>query len=236
MSICLDLAIVAIVALCAWRGFRTGIINGVSWIVALVIAIYGANLVSTAYYSEFSDMLEPFAQGVVENTLNGSGDDDSDAIISPDMTLDELEGLDVYEVSRAALEKLGIADGPAEEIAREVAETNDRVGTQMTAELTALLCDRAAFVAVFAIAFAIIAIVFTIIGNIFDLSFGLPGHENLNHITGAALGIIRGIIIILVIGCIGRYLGLLISAEAMDKTLIFRHLVETNKLAELLKI
>lgn len=239
MSIVLDIVLVAIVALCCWRGFRTGIINGVSWIVALVIAIYGANLVAAAYYSEFSEMLTPFAQGVVENTLMGDEKDEDGnytSVISPDLPLDEVEKLDVYEVSKAVLKRLGIADEAAESIARETAETNDKVGIQMTAELTELLCDRAAFVAVFAIAFTLIAIVFTVIGNVFDLSFGLPGHENLNHITGAALGIIRGLVIILVLGCLGRYLGIFISAGTMDKTLIFKHLVEANKLADILKI
>ncbi len=239
MSICLDLVLVAIVGLCAWRGFRTGIINGVSWIVALVVAIYGANLVATAYYPEFSEMLEPFAQGVVENTLIGDDQDEdgeSSSVISPDMPYEEQEKLDVYTVSKAVLKRLGIADVAAESIARETAETNERVGVQMTEELTALLCDRAAFVAVFAVAFTLIAIVFTVIGNVFDLNFGLPGHENLNHMTGAALGIIRGFVIILVLGCLGRYLGVFIPAVTMDKTLIFKHLVEANKLADILKI
>lgn len=238
-SLIIDLVLAAIVVLCAWRGFRTGIINGVSWIIALIIAIYGANLVATAYYSEFADMMKPFAQGVVENAMSGddeNGDENSDVVISPNLTLEEREELDVYEVSSAVLKKLGIAGEAAESIAQETARTNDKVSSRMSAELTALLCDRMAFVAVFAIAFTIIAIIFTVIGNVFDLSFGLPGHENLNHITGAALGVIRGILILMVLGCLGRYLGILISAETMDKTLIMRRLVETNKLAELLNI
>ncbi len=239
-SVFIDLVLVGIVALCGWRGFRTGIINGVSWIIALVIAIFGANLIATAYYTEFSGMMQPFAVGFVDNVMRGDKEDDSDEdtgpVIDKDMPVEEVEKLDVYTVSKAVLERLGLAGGAAESIARATAEKQDRVNAEMSNQLTELLCDRAAYVALFAIAFALIAIIFTVIGNVFDLSFGLPGHENLNHITGAALGVIRGLMILVVLGCLGRYLGILIPDKLMNGTVIFKRLVETNKLADLLKI
>ncbi len=239
VSIGIDIALAAIVGLCGWRGFRTGIINGVSWIIALVIALYGANLVATAYYTELSDMVQPFAVGVIENTMSGdseNGDEDDIPIIDRDISLEDREGLDVYTVCMGVLGRLGLTADASEDIARATAENHPKVTSAMAAELTERLCDRAAYVTVLAIAFILIAIVFTVIGNVFDLSFGLPGHENLNHMTGLALGVIRGLIILLVIGCFARYVGLLIPRDVMDGTHILRRLVETNRLAALLNI
>lgn len=245
ISLAIDLVLVAVVALCGWRGFRAGIINGVSWIIAVIIAIYGANLVATAYYTEFTSMLEPFALGVVENVMFGDEEepDEEDAeearkgpVVDPSLSIDQRESLDVYTVAKEVMARLGIASQAAESIAAETADSCEKVNAAMAAELTELLCDRASFVAIFAIAFAIIAIVFTVIGNVFDFAFGIPGHENFNHVTGAALGVIRGLLIILVLGCLGRYAGLVLPGDTMQKTLLFKHLVETNRLAELLRL
>lgn len=238
MSFIIDLALVVIVALCGWYGFRTGIINAVTWIVAIVIAIYGANLVATAYRDDVAEVVEPFAVSVVESAMGGGDDPDgnNDAVIDPSISIDDRDKLDVYTVSMAVLQKLGLAPGAAESMARDTAGRFEKVSSQMTQHLTGLLCDRAAFVLIYAIAFIVISTVFTVIGNVLDLSFGIPGHENLNHITGASLGVIRGILIILVIGCLGRYLGILIKPEVADKTLIYKTIVGTNKLAELLKL
>lgn len=238
MSLVIDLILVAIVAICGWRGFRTGIINGVSWILAIVIAIYGANLVATAYYRDVAEVMEPFALSVVENTMNGgsSADEEPDAVIDPSISVDERDRLDVYTVSMAVMTRLGITSGAADGIARETADSYEKVSGDMTQFLTNRLCDRAAFVALFAIGFALIAIVFTVIGNVIDLSFGIPGHENLNHITGAALGVIRGFLILMVLGCLGRYLGILLKPEIMEKTLILKTIITNNRLASLLKL
>lgn len=238
MSLAIDLVLAAIVALCAWRGFRTGIINGVSWILAVIIAIYGANLVANVYSGDLADMLQPFALGLVDSTMNGDAENGSDGetVIDQNISIDERDKLDVFTVSKAVLLKLGIVSEAADSIAKQTAQEFEHVGNDMSLYLTQLLCRRAAYVVLFAVAFALIAIVFTAIGNVFDLSFGIPGHENLNHIVGAALGIIRGILIIMVIGCVGRYIGILLPKEVMEGTLIFRRIVEFNRIAAMLKI
>lgn len=240
MSLVIDIVLAGIVAFCGWRGFRTGIINGVCGILAVVIALYGANLLATAFYTEFSDIVEPFALSVVEKAVgggspeeNGTGDGTEE---NNTLSVEDREKLDVYTVSKEVMGSLGFSSGASESIARDVASTHAKVNNDMEEELTAQVCARAAYVALFSIAFILIAIIFSVIGNIADLSFGLPGHENLNHVTGAALGVIRGLLIILAIGCIGRYLGLLIPASVTEKTLLYEKLLETNKIAELLKI
>ncbi len=236
MSLAIDLVLAGIVIVCGWRGFRTGIINGVCWILAVVIAIYGANLLANAFYTEFSDIVEPFALTVVEKAVYGGGETEDGEQTEDVSAVDEREKLDVYTVSKQVLDGFGMADGASESIARDVASAHSRVNNEMEAELTNRVCARLSFVMLFTIAFILIAIVFTVIGNIVDLSFGLPGHENLNHVTGAALGVIRAFLLLLVIGCIGRYAGLVIRADVMGRTLILSKLVETNRIAQMLGI
>lgn len=233
MGFVIDLALVAIILLCGWRGYRTGIINGVIWIAAIVVSVYCANLAAEAYYTEFTDMLEPFAVGVVESTLRGDDENEEPAASEVDRLSRELNA---HDASMLVLSKLGFSQSAAEPLAAGVAERHERVDNDMINDLTDIVCDRAAFVALFGIAFVLISIIFVVIGNVLDLSFGLPGHENLNHITGAALGVIRGLLIVTVIACLGRYLGILIPEKAEAGNELWHKLVETNKLAEMLNI
>ena len=243
MSFILDILLLAIIGLCGWRGFRTGIINGVCGILAIIVAIYGANLVAKAYSDDFTSMLEPFIMGIVDTT--------SDEILGinqdEEMTQEEIEAaleavqdengqMDPYQVSIRVLMKLGLAESAAEDIAKEAIAGESKVSAALISDLGSRLCARVAFVAVFMVAFILISIVFMVIGNIFDLSFGLPGHENLNHITGAALGVIKGILIVLVIACLFRYLGLLIPEDIIEGTWILEGTMSSNKLASILGI
>ncbi len=245
MSFILDILLLAIIGLCGWRGFRTGIINGVCGILAVIVAIYGANLVAKTFADDFTTMLEPFIMGVVDSSIDDiTGISDS---TDTELTREEIDAFletvqnengefDVHNVSMEVLRRLGLTDSAAEGIADEMAQEHDRVSFDFISDLGEKLCGRLAFVAVFAVAFILISIVFMVIGNIFDLSFGLPGHENLNHITGAALGVIKGILVVVVIACIFRYLGLLMPDGLISGTWIFEGLIGSNKLADILGV
>ena len=60
MNIIIDLLLIGILALCVWNGYRKGLILGISGILALVVAFYGANLIAETYSSEFTSMGEHF--------------------------------------------------------------------------------------------------------------------------------------------------------------------------------
>lgn len=245
MSFVIDIVLLGIVALCCWRGFRTGIINGICGILAVIIAIYGANLVAKAYSDDFTSMLEPFIMGIVETTADEitgvSADDDSELTeeqvdILLEAIQDDTGEFDVRGVSISVLTRLGLTESAAAVIADQAALEYDTVGMDLINYLGQQLCAKFAFVAVFAVAFILISIVFMVLGNIFDLSFGIPGHENLNHITGAALGAIKGILILLVIACFFRYLGLLVPEDIIRGTWIFEGIIDSNKVASILGI
>ena len=69
MTLWIDVAIIAIIAFCAWRGFKSGLVRGVFGLAALVLSLIVANIVATAYSSEFDGMLKPFIDGIVDTTL-----------------------------------------------------------------------------------------------------------------------------------------------------------------------
>ena len=49
LKLILNLALLVILALCIWGGFKRGLIGGVAGFLAALIAIVGANAISSAY-------------------------------------------------------------------------------------------------------------------------------------------------------------------------------------------
>ncbi|MGX8699447.1 MAG: CvpA family protein [bacterium] len=244
IGLALDLILVAIVLLSAWRGYRAGFITSVVGLVAILVAIYGANLLANTYSSQFTGMVEPFASGLVDSIETrildftpADGEEAPDFV--PEMQLDEAERKNVGKVCESILLQLGFNEEIAKGLADQVSAVTDAVGTQMNVTLTRVLSERLCFIVLFAIAFCLIMILFTAIGNILDLVFGLPGLEWVNHILGCALGAGRGLILVIVIACVFRYLGIIgiaLGQNYVEDTHILKSLMESNMLATILGI
>lgn len=234
LSTIIDIALVFIVAFGAWRGFRNGFIRGIFGILAIIIAIYGANLIAKTYSGEFTGMLEPFVSGIVDSAVTEAIDDD-DEPADQDVSMTYNETSKVYEVSFNALRGIGISEGAAKRIAEKVSGEIETVGQAMSVNLTGTLCSALAYIAVFAVAFILIAIIFAVIGNIFNLAFSIPGIDMIDKIVGLVLGLLKGLLIVFTIGVVIRYIGIL-SAETVEKTTVLKYILNVNPLARILGI
>ncbi len=241
-----DVIILVIAAYCAWIGYQKGLIIGICNILALVVAIYAANLIAVTYSGEFTGAMKPFLSGMVDNAvvsvIRGVGDarDDGDGggLIStltaedgtPEDAVESADVVDyrsagtVQEVTIKSLQKLGVTQKAAERIAED---TEEEMGTSEVSPaikdiIAEKLCDVVAYIALFAISFVLIIIVFAVIENVINLEFRLPNMKYVDKIAGTAIGFARGIIIILLIGWGMRYMGLLFKEDAMASTVFLR--------------
>lgn len=218
MSLIIDLILIAIVAFCAWNGYRKGFIMGISGILALIVAFYGAQIVADTYSQEFTSMLKPFVSGVVDAAV-------ADVQIGGEEGYDNEE---VYEVTYDALGNIGILKSAARDIANEIAERVERTGQTMREEIVSVLCSKIAYVLTSVIVFLLILIVFTVIANILNLAFKMPGLEFINETLGALFGFAKGAIIVVAIAWVMRYLGVLVDEDIVNKTILLEWLMEHN--------
>ena len=218
MSLIIDLILIAIVAFCAWNGYRKGFIMGISGILALIVAFYGAQIVADTYSQEFTSMLKPFVSGVVDAAV-------ADVQIGGEEGYDNEE---VYEVTYDALGNIGILKSAARDIANEIAERVERTGQTMREEIVSVLCSKIAYVLTSVIVFLLILIVFTVIANILNLAFKMPGLEFINESLGALFGFAKGAIIVVAIAWVMRYLGVLVDEDIVNKTMLLEWLMEHN--------
>ncbi len=246
VSTAIDIALILIVGFSTWRGFKNGFIRGIFGVLAIIIAIYGANLIAKTYSGEFTGMLKPFVGGIVDKSVtdvvgndepdeaDGVAGNGSDAAVGTTGG-DTAEHTNIYDISYRALRGIGVSEEASRNLADKVETEIDSAGQQLSNNLTEKLCSVLAYIAVFGISFILIAIIFAVVGNVINLAFSLPGIELVDKIVGLTLGLLRGLLIILAIGVIIRYLGLL-SAGTVENTVLLKYMSNHNPIANILGI
>lgn len=232
MSIVIDFALVAVVLFCAWRGWRSGLIRGVCGVLALILSLYGANLLASTFSHEFTGALHPFVSGIVDSAVT--------SVLTPDEE-DENEPIaedkksDVFTVAFTSLRRIGLAESAATQMSGEIVDETDAVGRDMTTRLVDKLCSALAYVAVFLLAFLLLSIVFALIGNLLNFVFAIPGIELIDSLLGMVLGVAKGAIILLAVATALRYIGV-IPAEMVEDTVILEFIINRNPVARILGV
>ncbi len=228
IKIIVFLALFGTIVLCAWRGFKDGIIRSMCGIVAIFVALYFGGIVAKMYNNEFVGMLEPFISGITEKTVNKVLSDDKDIVIH----ISDKEKTEVYAVTYAASREMGLSESAATLMADEIKQECTIVNNGMMETLAEKLCLRFSYVALYALAFAFIAIALAVVINVVNVSFKIPVLKAAEPIVGTILGILRGILIMYTIAMFLRYLGIIVSDEIISGSKYIFKVVNENPLAD----
>ena len=225
MKLILDIVLLIIVALCTWGGYKRGLIGGVAGILAIVIALFGGSLLSSAYAHEVVPALEPFVDGYIDSQVTrdevlrnmgyGNTEYSVEDILAQDSSLR-------YDYAYECMLELGIYSDRAEELADRAVAYADQNMTGMTEAVVAILCDTATYVVGMTLGFLLIIIFVTAIANIGNLSFRLPNMELLDEIGGAVLGFTKGIVYCVLLCWVLSFFGLIIGKKTLDGTTLAR--------------
>ena len=229
IRVILDILLLVIVALCTWTGYKRGLIGGVAGILAVLIALFGGSLLSSAYSHEVVPAMQPFVDGyidsqnirdeVLEKLGYGSSDLSLEDILERDSSLR-------YDYAVECMKNVGLYQDRAEEQARKSVEYADRNGGGMTEAVVAVLGDTASFVGGLTIAFLLILIVLVTLGNIVNLSFRLPNLELLDEIGGAVMGFLKGMLYCVLLCWVLSFLGIIIGKETLEGTTLARFFLQ----------
>jgi uncharacterized membrane protein required for colicin V production len=229
----IDVAIVGTVALCAWRGYKNGLIRGVFGIVSLIVALLVANIAAQAYSDEAKEMLVPFVSGIIDSTLMDMAEEG--VVYQPLAHDHEIDDED-FGTAYTALRRFGLPESSAVNIAEQTIKNEATDYVRSFSDVIAeKLSSTLSYVAVFGIAFLLLAIVFAVIGNLIGFVFSLPGLKLVDMIAGTALGLCKGIILVYTITAIIRYFGLVII-DTIENTTILKLLINNNPIANMLGI
>lgn len=239
MKTILSLVFLAVLVYCGWSGYKKGLIMGIFSLLAFVVSVYGANLVSQTYSGEVVDALRPFASGFVD--VNIVDKEIRPAMGIEDTALSTADYFTLYpgretEFCTMIYQKMGIYDATSEQMAAEAmswARENNASATDAAVEV---LCRRISYVGAFLLSFLMILIVLTVIGNIPNISFKIPNMDALNDIGGAVMGVVQGVCLLLVFGWALKFAGLLIPQETLSETFLVPWFMDQSLLVHYLGI
>ena len=237
----IDLVLLGILIVCAWSGYKKGIIMGVGGILCIIVAVYGANLLANSFSYDVVPALKPFANGYTETMMNGS-----DSTVMKRMgwdgstySVDDL--VEMYperklEFCSTCYQVLGFHESTADRMAEKAVTYAKESGVNIRAAVGQILCETVSFAACFLIAFLLIVIILTVIGNLPNLSYKLPRLDILNDILGTLLGIVTGLMFCAILVWALKFMGKLIGNDTLSATRIGGWLLQKDFLLKYLGI
>ena len=220
----IDLVLLLIIILCAWRGFRNGLIAGILALCAVLFSVYAADILADTYSGEFTKMLEPFVTGMVDTASSAAEDAYAKSGKEPG----------VYDMTEKTVEGVGFMKSAAKNVTREIAAEQLETGPALRRAIVDKLCVVAAYALTFAIMFILLIIVFAVIGNLFNLAFKLPGLELISGVLGTLLGLAKGLIYVFAIAWFLRFVGMFLPEEKVNSTILLKWLMDTCPLVSFL--
>ena len=217
----LDIVLLVIIALCTWSGYRRGLIGGIAGILAVVIALFGGSLLSSAYSHEVEPVLQPFVDGYIDSQNIRDDVLKTMGYGYTDLSLEDVLARDSslrYDYAVECMKTVGIYQERAEEMAAKSVEYASRTGVSMTDAVVSVLCGTVSFVGGLVVAFLLILILLVAIGNIGNLSFRLPSLELLDEIGGAVLGFAKGFLYCVLLCWVLSFMGLIIGRDTLETT------------------
>lgn len=225
MKAIIDLALLAILIICIWSGYKKGLIMGLGGILCIIISLYGANLLSNAFSPDVVPALRPFAGGFMESVVDREEGGVMERMGWKDNAYSVDDLLEQYperegEFAAACYETIGIYSSSAAVMAEEAVAHSRETGDDMVSAVVEVLCQRVSYVACFVLVFLLIIIVLTVIGNLPNLSFRLPHLDLVNDISGAILGLVTGLMFCAVAVWALKFVGMLIGSDTLESTIL----------------
>jgi len=231
MRLIIDIVLLVIVALCTWSGYRRGLIGGIAGILAIIIALFGGSLLSSAYAHEVIPALEPFVDGYVDSQKNRDAILEKLGYANSDLSLEDILEQDSslrYDYAYECLKSMGFYDRRAEDLAAQSVSYADANGVTMTPALVAVMCDTISYVGGLVLGFLLILILIVAIANVGNLSFRLPNMELLDEIGGAVLGFLKGFVYCVLLCWLLSFLGVVIGKQTLEHSTLARFFLAFN--------
>lgn len=233
MNLALYIVFGLIVLIAIWSGYKHGLILSVAHLAAIVASLYLAALLSGAFSNEIVSGMRPFAEGFLDHQVatevmpNLGIVGDSDLSVADTL---EQQPEAAYEFCYATYRAAGIAEKPAQQMAREAQAYAAAQHTTVSDGLVQVFCERMAYVAGTALAFILILVLLLAIGNLPNLTFRLPEHEHLDDFGGALVGLLNGLAYCMLLCWVLQFAGALIGRDTLENNIVTNILLKINVL------
>lgn len=226
--IILDLIVLAILLVFALLGMRKGLILSLFSLVAVLVSLAGALLVSNLFAPTVANWLEPALTPPISSTVQAALPEDLSNAERP------------AEQLLALLEDAELPFG-LDETLTEFLQANTLDAEALVENLTATLVEKTAlaiaYIVLFLLAFILILIIWHLISRTLNLVAKLPGLHALNKLGGFLFGAVRGALFLFILGWLLRLSSSeLLPAGLAEQTTLLNFFMTVNPLDLLAKL
>ena len=223
-SVLIDLLLVGVVAFCVWQGFRKGLILSVCGILIIFIAAFLAGKVAESYARPVSEQLVPIMSWIADDAID-------EAAKGKGRVNEITDKETIAEIARDAYKSLGISSTEVNKMAEKALSTLETSELTVRESIARTLLFGVAYALLCILGFLIFMLGLTLLMHFLAAIFKLPVLNLVDTIGGTAVGLFYGILILCAVGWGARFLGIVISPEILDKTVILKLFVNHNMLA-----
>lgn len=236
----INIVLIAIVVICAWKGFKKGIIMGIIEILVIILSLYGAQLLSDTFSYEVIPVMKPFVSGVMDTRVEETAysvlgyEPDENGNYNVPMSLSDL--LDSVpesrlEIARWSYRDLGIYDSVADTMAQRAVDYSNQNDATLASSVTSVLCQSVSWYGGFILGFILLYAVMIVIVNLPNLSFRLPYVGILNDLGGLAIGVFTGFLFCSVLVWVLQFAGLVLPQDTLRNADVAAWFLDQNLLA-----
>ena len=238
-----NLVLLAVIVICAWQGYKKGILMGFVEILVFVLALFGGQFLSTAFSGTVTPALQPFVSGYAESRVENAVLEelgytaDETGSYNVSVSCDDLLAANPgvgYSVCCRVYEGLGIYAAQAETLAARTVEGIE--ATELAGAITDTICSTLAGVGGFLLFFLLVFIGLTVVVNLPNLSFRLPYIGLVNDIGGAILGVLTGFLYCALLVWFARYAGLLLPEEKLRTASLAAYFLNRDLLSSIITL
>ena len=211
-----DIAIAAILLFFLWQGYKKGFVLTLCGFLAVFVAFIGATLISNALAKPVAQAIVPMIESGIHETPDQAMEVSvpSPSPVPPSVLPEELPLSDVLE----ALQDSPIFHSLAEAFQKAVDEGIETVATNAAQALAEYIAIQIARTILFILAFAAVLVAWFLLSHALDLAFKLPVLSTLNHWTGAAVGLIKGGLLLFIAAWLLK--GSFLPSQAIENTFL----------------
>lgn len=225
--IVIDLILLAILLFFMVTGAKRGFVLAFCSLVAVIVALVGANLVADALAPKVADTIQPRLERTIQDTLKIKAEE-SDLFGVDDLPISDIlvslkEKGGIYEIAANNLEQAGWT------IKEFIYSNNDGI-SRTASTVAAAVAAQLAHGLLFLVAFFLVLFAWTVLSHALDLVAKLPGLNSLNGLLGGVVGLLKGLIIAYIAVWVLYTLTGTVSQETAQQTRLFLFLAQHGPL------
>ena len=207
MGMLADIVIVVLLAAAIFLGARRGLIRSLAGVVVLVAALFGAAWAART----FSDTVAQWLRPLLEKSL-----------------LQRLQTQPTTATPGDMLSVFGYSGRSLAELAESVAEQARQTGQSLVSAVVDSVLHSIAYAAVYVAAFLILLVALHLAVKALDLAAKLPGIRTANGLGGAALGFIKGMLVVFLLVWALQKLQLLLTPKMVEESFLLPFFIHNS--------